>query len=158
MTNPVNTETPDPIAMFTEAEDDFDEARVQLISLLQNKAYQRASAGDLKREMAELEADIMLGIRYSDYGIEGKNAEERKAALVQAMASDPRVEALRKKAASGQAQEEIQDIDIEHQHLCLSSARARRQFATTLLAYLATAQDDRIAMTPEGTAAVGAES
>lgn len=148
MTNPVNTETPDPIAMFTEAEDNFDEARIQLISLLGNQISLRDESLNLKREMQELEADVMLG------GVEGGNAEQRKAALVQAMAADPRVEGLRKRQAQVTAAEETTSVDIEHERLCLSSARARRSFALVLLQHQTAAQGDRWATIQGGLATI----
>lgn len=150
------SQTPDPIAYFLEAQKGFEEDAVALCALLAGQIGNREKANNLKRELQELEADVLLGIDYLDYEPKGKNAEERKAILLQAMAEHPRVEALRKQQSELQAQEEREAVEIERHRLGMSSARARRQFATTLLAYLTTAQDERMAMTPEGAVEVEA--
>lgn len=154
MTNPVNTETPDPISYFLKAEADFQSVQDSLCKILAAQISLRENLNSLKRELQEIEADILLGIRYSDYGIEGKNAEERKAALVQAMAADPRVADIRDRQAKMQAQEETDSVAIELSRLLLSSARGRRQFALILLQHQTAAQGDRWATIQGGLATI----
>ncbi len=148
MTEKVNTETPDPVAYFLKAESDFQGGMDALCKILAAQITLRESLNSLKREMQELEADIIMS------GIEGKNAEERKAALVQAMAADPRVVDIRNRQAKMQAQEETDSVAIELSRLLLSSARARRNFALVLLQLQTAAQGDRWATIQGGLASI----
>lgn len=143
--------------MFTEAESDFQEARVRLLVQLNLEYRQRQHLSDGAQEFKELEAHHIIQGPNGE-GLEGKNEPARQAQLVQLLKADPAIVECRKKQAGYQAKREQAVVDIERHKLALSSARARRQFATTLLAYYATAQDDRMAMTPEGAATVGAEA
>lgn len=145
------SQTPDPIAYFLEAESDFQSAQDSLCKILAAQITLRESLNSLKRELQEIEADIIMG------GLEGKNAEERKAALVQAMAADPRVPDIRDRLVKKEAQHETDSVAIELSRLLLSSARARRNFALVLLQHQTAAQGDRWATIQGGLATIQEE-
>jgi len=90
----------------------------------------RTDLAELTNEVAKLErklADAELRVRtdlLSDFGSLGRNAEERKLRIDNALANDPEVKELRAKLAEASAQLQIKKAEAAHTYMALRSAIA----------------------------------